>query len=214
MNLTMTQKVNRFSSKFLENLRENPNSLYMAIIIAALVAFEVFNFSTTDFALRGMFGSQSAVGMSWSTILALAFCGMDFAGIARLLAPRGAETESRDTWFLLGAWVLAAAMNAGLTWWGISIAVYNQPVDIALILDPMTFVTAVPVLVAVMVWVIRILIIGTLVSSLNKAFYSKQPKKEPVRQQPFGFRPGAQAVPAGYRPIPSQARAQQESNYR
>jgi hypothetical protein len=214
MNLTMTQKVNRFSSKFLENLRENPNSLYMAIIIAALVAFEVFNFSTTDFALRGMFGSQSAVGMSWSTILALAFCGMDFAGIARLLAPRGAETESRDTWFLLGAWVLAAAMNAGLTWWGISIAVYNQPVDIALILDPMTFVTAVPVLVAVMVWVIRILIIGTLVSSLNKALYSKQPKKEPVRQQPFGFRPGAQAVPAGYRPIPSQARAQQESNYR
>jgi hypothetical protein len=214
MNLTMTQKVNRFSSKFLENLRENPNSLYMAIIIAALVAFEVFNFSTTDFALRGMFGSQSAVGMSWSTILALAFCGMDFAGIARLLAPRGAETESRDTWFLLGAWVLAAAMNAGLTWWGISIAVYNQPVDTALILDPMTFVTAVPVLVAVMVWVIRILIIGTLVSSLNKALYSKQPKKEPVRQQPFGFRPGAQAVPAGYRPIPSQARAQQESNYR
>ena len=210
MNLTMTQKVTRFSSKLLENLRENPNSLYMAIIVAALVAFELFNFSTTDFALRGMFGSQSAGGMSWSTILALAFCGMDFAGIARLLAPHNEEVESRDSWFLLGAWVLAAAMNAGLTWWAISIAVYNQPVNNALILDPMTFVTAVPVLVAVMVWLIRILIIGTLVSSLNNVLYSKQSKKEQVQQQPFGFRPGVQAVPAGYRPIPNQARAQKE----
>jgi hypothetical protein len=211
MNLTMTQKVTRFSSKLLDSLRERPDSVYMAIIVAALVAFELFNFSTTDFALRGMFGSQSAIGMSWSTILALAFCGMDFAGIARLLAPHQAEAESRDSWFLLGAWVLAAAMNAGLTWWAISIAVYNQPVDTALILDPMTFVTAVPVLVAVMVWVIRILIIGTLVSSFNRAIYGKEAKKEPVKQQPFGFRPGAQTVPAGFRPIPNQARAQQDS---
>ena len=210
MNLTLTQKVTRFSSKFLDNLRDRSNSVSMAIIVAALVAFEVFNFSTTDFALRGMFGSQSAGGMSWATILALAFCGMDFAGIARLLAPREEETESRDSWFLLGAWVLAAAMNAGLTWWGISIAVYNQPVDTALILDPMTFVTAVPVLVAVMVWVIRILIIGMLVSSLNKVFYSKKLIKEPFKQQPFGFHPGAQPVPAGYKPVPSQARTQKD----
>ncbi|MDP2965320.1 MAG: hypothetical protein Q8N39_04670 [Pelolinea sp.] len=211
MNLTMTQKVTRFSSKLLDNLSKRSNSVYMAIIVAALVAFEVFNFSTTDFALRGMFGSHSAGGMNWSTILALAFCGMDFAGIARLMAPRQEEAKSRDSWFLLGAWVLAAAMNAGLTWWAISIAVYNQPVDSALILDPMTFVTAVPVLVAVMVWVIRILIIGTLVSSLNQVLNGNQPKKEQVKQQPFGFRPGAQPVPAGFRPVPNQARAQQDS---
>jgi hypothetical protein len=58
------------------------------------------------------------------------------------------------------------------------------------------------------------LIIGTLVSSLNKVIYSKQPRKEPVKQQPFGFRPGMQPVPAGFRPIPNQARAQQDPNYR
>jgi hypothetical protein len=210
MNLTMTQKVTRFPSKLLDTLRGRSNAVYMAIIVAALAAFEVFNFSTTDFALRGMFGSQSVGWVAWSTILALAFCAMDFAGIARLLAPRGEEAESRGSWFLLGAWVLAAAMNAGLTWWGISIAVYNLPVETALILDPMTFVIAVPVLVALMVWVIRILIIGTLVSSLNNVLYKQQPKKEQVKQQPFGFRPGAQAAPAGYKPIPNQARAQQD----
>jgi hypothetical protein len=195
----------------MENLRERPDTISMSIIIAALVAFEVFNFSTTDFALHGMFGSQSVGWISWSTILALAFCGMDFAGITRLLAPHQHETESRDGWFLLGAWVLAAAMNAGLTWWAVSIAVYNQPVSSVLIFDPMTFVTIVPVLVAVMVWVIRILIIGTLVSSLNKTINAQEPQKGQVKQQPFGFRPGAQPVPAGYKPIPSQARAQQDS---
>ena len=214
MNLTMTQRVNRFSGKLLDALRDNPDRLYMAIIVAALAAFEVFNFSTTDFALRSMFGAQFAGALSWSTILALAFCGMDFAGIARLLAPRGASSESRDGWFLLGAWALAAAMNTGLTWWAISVAVYNQPVETTLILDPLTFVTAVPVVVAVMVWIIRILIIGMLVSSLNKALDSKPLKKEPARQQPFGFRPGAQAVPAGYRPLPNQARAEQDSAFR
>ena len=142
-----------------------------------------------------MFGSQSAAGVSWSTVLALAFCGMDFAGIARLLAPRDSDSDSRDSWFLLGAWVLAAAMNAGLTWWGISLAVYNQPVDTALILDPMTFVTAVPVLVALMVWVIRILIIGMLVSSMNKVLYSKQPARNLSNSSPSVFAPARSPLP-------------------
>jgi hypothetical protein len=101
-------------------------------------------------------------------------------------------------------------MNAGLTWWGISMVVYNQPVDSMLILDPMTYVTLVPVVVAVMVWIIRILIIGTLVSSLSKALHASQPQKAPAKQQTFGFRPGAQPAPAGYRPVPTQARAQQD----
>ena len=215
MNLTMTQRVNRFSGKLLNALRDNPDRLYMAIIVAALAAFEVFNFSTTDFALRSMFGAQFAGALSWSTILALAFCGMDFAGIARLLAPRGASSESRDGWFLLGAWALAAAMNTGLTWWAISVAVYNQPVETTLILDPLTFVIAVPVVVAGdELDYPHFDIIGMLVSSLNKALYSKPLKKEPARQQPFGFRPGAQAVPAGYRPVPNQARAEQDSTFR
>jgi hypothetical protein len=65
-----------------------------------------------------------------------------------------------------------------------------------------------------MVWVIRILIIGMLVSSLNKALNIRQPRKDSLRQQPFGFRPGTQPVPTGYRPIPNQARAQQETDYR
>ena len=85
MNLTLTQKVTRFSSKFFENLRGRSGGVYMGIIVAALIAFELFNFSTTDFALRGIFGSQASAGVNWSTILALAYCGMDFADLLRAL---------------------------------------------------------------------------------------------------------------------------------
>ncbi|HUV16744.1 MAG TPA: hypothetical protein VMW28_09305 [Pelolinea sp.] len=207
MNLTTTQRLTRFSSRFFQNLRLRTSTVYMAMIVAALVAFEIFNFSSTDFALRDMLGGQSSGGISWSTILALAFCVMDFAGIARLLGTQE-ESEGRGGWYLLGAWVLAAAMNAGLTWWAISVAVYNQPVEHALILDPMTFVTLVPVLVAVMVWVIRILIIGSLVSSLNQALFGREEKKAPRAPTPFGFQPNKANVPPGYKPIPNPARSQ------
>jgi hypothetical protein len=205
MNLPTTQKLSRFSSSLFQNLRIRTSSVYMAMIIAALTAFEVFNFSSTSFALRNILGSQASGGVSWSTILALAFCGMDFAGIARLLGTQE-EQDGFGGWYLLGAWVLAAAMNAGLTWWGVSISVYNQPVDYALIINPMTFVTVVPVLVAVMVWVIRILIIGSLVTSLNQAINEKSSVKP--QNNTFGFKSNPVAAPAGYRPIPNSARAQ------
>ena len=85
MNLTTTQKLTQFSGKFIQKLRGHTNAIYTAVIVLALAAFEIFNFSSTDFALRDMLGSQGAYLLSWSAILSLAFCGMDFAGIARLL---------------------------------------------------------------------------------------------------------------------------------
>jgi len=100
-----------------------------------------------------------------------------------------------------------------LTWWGISVAIYNQPADSVFLLDPMTFVTAIPVLVALMVWIIRILIIGMLVSSLNHPVHDQLSKQSFPRRKPLGFNDGRQSVPAGYKPIPNQARAQNNQSY-
>lgn len=216
MNLTASRKITRFSIELFESLRARTEGVYTLIILAALAAFEIFNYSTTDFALRDMLGNQGIGALSWSTILSLAFCAMDFAGIARLLAegPHQEEEDGRGGWYLLGAWVLAAAMNAGLTWWGVSVAVYNHPVENALIIDPLTFVTAVPVLVAVMVWVIRILIIGALVTSLDKAIPAGRKEKSAVKKNPFGYRADGEKIPAGYQPMPNTARAQKRANLR
>jgi len=213
MNLTTTQRFSQFSGKIFSKLRGRTDIIYTAMMVAALAAFEIFNFSSTDFALRDMIGSQGAGPLSWSAILSLAFCVMDFAGIARILTMDPDADRETGGWYLLGAWVLAGAMNAGLTWWAVSLAVYNHPVENILILDPMIYVAVIPVVVALMVWFIRILIIGTLATSLNQPLADKPARKKPARKSAFGFRAEPRKVPTGYSPIPEGARAENRNLY-
>ena len=148
-----------------------PSIAFVVMIFGALIAFEIFNFSTTDHALGDLLGDLTFAGMPWSTILALAFCGIDFAGIARLFTPEQGMNEPKEVWYLFGAWLLAATMNAILTWWGVSIAVANHAVQSSTVVDPQTITSVVPVFVAIMVWVIRILIIGTLSLSMDRLLH-------------------------------------------
>jgi hypothetical protein len=132
------------------------------IIIGALLAFEVFNYSTTQFALADVLGSLKFAGIPWATILALAFCGIDFAGIARLFTPEQGRDEPAEVWYLFGAWLLAAAMNAMLTWWGVSVAIVNHnSLAGGVVMTNSTLTKIVPIFVAIMVWLIRVLIIGS-----------------------------------------------------
>jgi hypothetical protein len=135
------------------------------IIIIALFSFELFNYTTTEYALSDLLGGLTFVGLRWATILSIAFCGIDFAGIARLFITGKEVDEPKETWYLFGAWLMAAAMNAALTWWGVSIAVLNHPVQSTSVMDSGTLVKIVPVFVAIMIWVIRVLIIGTISSA-------------------------------------------------
>jgi len=148
-------------SKLLTGAVNQRSKLFGLMIIGALIAFEVFNFSTTDFALGDVLGSLSFLGIRWSTILSIAFCGIDFAGVARLFTPEQGADEPAEVWYLFGAWILAAAMNAALTWWGVSVAIANHVSQGTAVINSATIQTVVPIFVAVMVWVIRILIIGT-----------------------------------------------------
>ena len=152
------------------------------IILGALVAFEVFNFSTTEFALKDLLGELNFAGFRWSSILAVAFCGIDFAGIARLFTPEKGKDEPAEVWYLFAAWLLAATMNAILTWWGVSVAIANN-VNMASnqVVSMATLTGIVPVFVAVMVWLIRVLIIGTFSVSGNRMFTQSEEKA--------GFRP-------------------------
>lgn len=131
------------------------------MIIAALLAFEIFNFSSTDFALRDVLGDLRFMGIRWATILAIAFCGIDFAGVARLFTPEQGNDEPAEVWYLFGAWLLAAAMNAMLTWWGVSMAIAQNGHVGTAVVSSATMTKVVPIFVAVMVWLIRVLIIGT-----------------------------------------------------
>ncbi|OGO34938.1 MAG: hypothetical protein A2W35_08275 [Chloroflexi bacterium RBG_16_57_11] len=138
--------------------------VFGVIIVTALFAFEMFNFSTTEFALEDLLGDLSFAGISWATILAIAFCGIDFAGIARLFTPTDHEKRQpaqNEAWYLFGAWLLAATMNAMLTWWGVSLAILERQDVGNAVASREVILRAVPVFVAVLVWLIRVLIIGT-----------------------------------------------------
>jgi len=73
-------------------------------------------------------------------------------------------------------------MNAILTWWGVSMAVSNRVVQSSTVVDPQTITTVVPVFVAIMVWVIRILIIGTLSLAMDRLLHPGAVQQQTVLQ--------------------------------
>jgi hypothetical protein len=147
--------------KMFSSLINQRSKIFGVMIIGALLAFEVFNYSTTEFALNDVLGPLTFLGIRWATILSIAFCGIDFAGVARLFTPEQGADEPAEVWYLFGAWILAAAMNATLTWWGVSVAIANHISQGTMVMDSSTIQSVVPIFVAVMVWVIRVMIIGT-----------------------------------------------------
>ena len=152
-----TLEFNRVMSK----VRLSRGLLFGVIILGALFAFEIFNYSTTDFALSDLLGNLRFIDIRWATILAIAFCAIDFAGIARLFTPEKGAGELKEVWYLFGAWLLAATMNAILTYWAVAIAILSHKSLGGSVISQQTIIKVVPIFVAIMVWVIRVLIIGT-----------------------------------------------------
>jgi hypothetical protein len=185
-------------------------AVFAAILVVALFAFEVFNYSTTDFALTDLLGSNlKFMGLRWATILSIAFCGIDFAGIARLFTPEQGRDEPAEVWYLFGAWILAAAMNASLTWWGVAVAINGHTALGAAIIGHETLTKVIPVFVAVMVWIIRILVIGTF-SMAGERLFSVADERSSYRAPATRFNePGARPAtnPAYPRPAVSAPHA-------
>src|SRR3990172_3554532 len=160
MNRSLPIKINLLP--FFQNAAQKRGLIFGGIILSALLAFEVFNYSSTAFALHDILGDLAFGPLKWATILAIAFCGIDFAGIARIFTPEKGRDEPTEVWYLFGAWLLAAGFNASLTWWGVSVAIVNHSSAASgAVVSSATLTKVVPIFVAVMVWLIRVLIIGT-----------------------------------------------------
>jgi hypothetical protein len=146
----------------LEKASNMPRQLVIGVILVlALFAFEMFNFDTTRFALESLLGDVQFVGLAWATILAIAFCAIDFAGLARLFTPERGRNEPKEIWYLTGAWLLGATMNAVMTWWAVSMTLLNNPIGNE-VMSREQLIKIVPVFVAVLVWLTRILFIGAI----------------------------------------------------
>ncbi len=183
--------------RMVPSLHPTRGLFFGALILGALLAFELFNYTTTDYALTDLMGNIRFFDVRWATILALAFCGIDFAGLARLFTPERGAGQPKEVWYLFGAWLLAATMNAMLTWWGVAIAILSHVSLGTSIIPADTMISVVPIFVAIMVWVIRVLIIGSLSVAGNRIFS----QAELVYQAPST----AQAQPTPALAIPTPA---------
>jgi hypothetical protein len=166
-----------------------------AILITALVAFEIFNFDTTRFALGSLLGEISFMGMTWASILAVAFCAIDFAGLARMFTPERGKDEPKAVWYLMGAWLLGATMNAVMTWWAVSLTLLSHDFGNE-VLSRQQLLQFVPIFVAALVLLTRILFIGALSVAGEHVFDRVQPGQPKVQAtrpqpQPAATRPAA-----------------------
>ena len=193
-------------------------SAFGIIILSALLFFELFNYSTTEFALRDLLGELDFARIRWATILSIAFCGIDFAGIARIFTPETGNDEPKEVWYLLCAWLLAATMNAMLTWWGVSIAILNNESLGGNVIERETMLKAVPIFVATLVWLSRVLLIGTFSIAGERLIRQKslrpiavprppQRKFNPARQNSAPKMLAARPQVPAFRPAPKPRRA-------
>ncbi len=203
----------------------NRGAAWGMMIIGALLAFEIFNYSTTQFALRDVLGELTFAGFRWATILAIAFCGIDFAGIARIFTPEQGADEPKEVYYLFGAWFLAASFNAILTWWGVSVAIVSHAsASGGTVISTATMTKVVPTFVAAMVLLIRVLIIGTFSLAGDRLFTIDQQRSynspRPVQQSyapQSTLRPASslnrpvQSNTATFRPAPKTNTPQQSS---
>ena len=155
----------------------------------------------TRFALRDILGDLSFGGLQWATILAIAFCGIDFAGIARVFTPEQGADEPKEVYYLFGAWLLAAGFNAILTWWGVSVAIVNHTsASGGAVISNETMTKVVPIFVAAMILLIRVLIIGSFSLAGDRMFTTAERSASernnyarPAQQQTY--RPANQGQP-------------------
>lgn len=156
-----------------------------AILTIALVGFELFNFDTTRFALMDLMGGRRFWGIEWAAILAFAFCRIDFAGLVRMFTPEQVlKNEPKEVWLLMGAWFLGAALNAMMTWYAVALTVAPRTTGVSLITQRDMLLYA-PIFVALLVWLTRLLLIGSSSMAADRLLHNRGRSRERPRWAPL-----------------------------
>lgn len=102
----------------------------------------------------------------------------------------------------MGAWLLGATMNAVMTWWAVSLTLLNHQLGNE-ILDREQLLRIVPIFVALLVWLTRILFIGSLTVAGETMFdfHGEEAENQlQVRPQP-AVKPQALPVASTTQPV-------------
>jgi len=186
--LNQPSSLNGSSRALSAGIRRPRRMMIGLMLVLALFAFEMFNFDTTRFALESFLGEVRFAGLGWAAILAIAFCAIDFAGLARLFTPEQGAEAPKEIWYLTGAWLLGATMNAVMTWWAVSLTLLNHDLGNE-IMSREQLLTIVPMFVAALVWLTRILFIGALTVAGERYLHRESRSRAGQPEQRKGLRP-------------------------
>lgn len=201
-----TRSEGAFSLNFSGKELASRDVIVATILAIALIAFEIFNFDTTQFALESLLGGEKFLGIMWASILAIAFCSIDFAGLIRIFTPEKGADEPRMVWYLMGAWLLGATMNSVMTWWAVSLTLLNHDFGNE-VLSREQLLRYVPIFVAALVLLTRILFIGAFTVAGERVVQQVAPQRSTRRQQQSGSLSRPQQMPLRQAPVRATAAA-------
>lgn len=142
------------------------------IIFLCLLCFEIFSYSSSYEAIDRLTGMTT-----WATMLAFAFCAVDFAGLAKLVMPEMRNLPEMPLFFLSGAWVLSAIGDTSLTWFVVSTQTSTLTRHILVtagVLSPKFFTTWLPLLVAVFTWGVQVFLVTRIGAITDKLVTEKE----------------------------------------
>ena len=161
------------------NLFHNKTAVIGLILTIALIGFELFNFDTTRFALSHLMGGRRFLGLEWAAVLALAFGSLDFAGLVRVFTPeQSLKDEPTEIWWMTGAWLLGASLNALMTWYAMVLLIAPLGVEIgATLFTHEQVLLYAPPVIALLVWLTRISLISSVALALERLAVPSSPER-------------------------------------
>jgi hypothetical protein len=171
---------------------------FSLMILVGLLAFDVFNFATTKAALESFMGTGKVLGIVVAQALAVAFCAVDLGGLTSLFTEDKGFDEPWWVWMFGAGWLIASAINAALTWWAILLGMPSAPAINNPLFTAQQLYNVVPVVIAVTVWLIRLLLVGATIVAWDRSDPAPKYKKSTgFVPKPIGNKP---PFPAPQRP--------------
>jgi hypothetical protein len=151
------------------------------VLLSGLVAFDLFNYDSTRFALENMIGEVRFLTLTWAQIIAFASCAIDLAGVAKIFTPeQDMRKEDPFVWVLVGVWFIAAILNAFGTWWSMVVRMTANPSLGTFMFSREELISTVPAVLASFILLIRVGLIGSVAQAGDSWLWSGKPARHTV----------------------------------
>jgi len=160
MNLSLTQN-NRLLQEQPANAITSRTTGTILTMLVCMAAFEIINFAITSLAFRSLLSRYTVLVLDSATWLATVVCCVDIIGILYLFLLFPGPSHNIVKRRLFSVWLLVTGLNSWLLWLGIGQAIVVHQAQTDLVINAGIMVHIIPAFIVCLVWLIRILLIGS-----------------------------------------------------